>query len=161
MKYLDNHLTTEEVERLCELYLGCRLSVLEEAELEYVLMHCDLASSVIEETKELMVTSRFFKFEKDKKTHNNVWLTMRVAACVAIILGGIAFYRNNTRNHSNVCSNDCIVYIAGKKANKDDARKIAEADVAKMRQFLQVVDEQKAKEKAKVEHFLNHINQSK
>ena len=38
MKQNANHITLEEAEQLCRLYMDCQLSVLEETELEYVLM---------------------------------------------------------------------------------------------------------------------------
>ena len=34
MKHPDNQFTIEEVERLCQLYQDCQLSILEETELE-------------------------------------------------------------------------------------------------------------------------------
>ncbi len=41
MKHPDNQFTIKEVEKLCQLYQECQLSVLEETELEYVLMQSD------------------------------------------------------------------------------------------------------------------------
>ena len=38
MKQYTRHITVEEAEQLCRLYIDCQLSVLEETELEYVLM---------------------------------------------------------------------------------------------------------------------------
>lgn len=159
MKQTDDKFTIEEVERLCQLYQDCQLTMLEETELEYVLMHCDVDTPVIEETKKLMTVSRSIKLEETRKPYKMVWSwTMRVAASVAILLGTIAVFHQISLKAMN---EDCIVYVAGERASAAVAHQIAEADVAKMQRFMQMVSEQKATEEAKVEQFMNHINQSK
>lgn len=156
MNHLNIQFSIEEVERLCQLYIDCQLSVLEEAELEYVLRHCNLNSQLINDTKELMAVSQSLKF-KERKQSNSAWTwALRVAACVAIALTTIAISHN-----INQKKDDCIVYVAGEKVNSKIAHKIAEADVAKMKKFMEAVDEQQAHEKAKVEQFMNQINYSK
>lgn len=159
MKHHDEQFTIEEVESLCLLFQDCKLSVLEETELEYVLMHCDFDSPVITETKELMAISRSVKLVEAKKPRKPIlaW-TIRVAACAAIMLGVVAVFRYSSLNAE---SEYCIVYVAGERASDKVAHEIAEADVAKMQQFMQVVNEQNAAEEAKVEQFMNHINQKK
>lgn len=57
-------LTIEEIEALCRLYNECRLSVLEETELEYVLHCTTLSTDLINETKSLMGISRQVTFPK-------------------------------------------------------------------------------------------------
>ena len=156
MKHPENQFTIEEVEKLCQLYMDCQLSVLKEIELEYVLMQSDFDSPLINETKEIMAVSRSFKF-KATKLHKSIWSwPLRVAACAAIVLGIFALFQhiNINRDDSN-----CIVYVAGKRTSAKEAHIIAEADVAKMQLFMQVVNEQQAQEEAKVEQFMNHINQ--
>lgn len=157
MKNLDNQFKIEEVEKLCQLYLDCQLTVLEETELEYVLMQSNIDLPLISETLELMAVSRSFKLEATKP-HKSLWTwALRVAACTAFLLGAFSLF------HINVNRNDynCIVYVAGKRASTEEAHKIAEADVVKMQQFLQVVNEQQSQEEAKVEQFMNQINQSR
>lgn len=158
MNPVDYQFTTEEVEKLCELYLDCRLSVLEETELEYVLMHCDFDSPIVNETKEMMAVSRAIKLEA-VRPHKSFWTwSLRVAACVAIALGVFAIFNPVNTNEND---DSCIVYVEGKRASGEEAQKIAEADVAKMQQFIEVVNEQQVQEEAKVEEFMNHINQSR
>ena len=159
MKNPSNQFTIEEVETLCKLYQDCQLSVMEETELEYVLMHCDFSSPIINECKALMAVSHSVKLAEPMKTRKPIlkW-AMRVAACVAIVLGTVAFIHQIGHKAVN---DDCIVYVAGERASDKVAQEIAEADVAKMQQFMQVVNEQKASEQAKVEQFMNHINQKK
>lgn len=158
MKHPENQFTIEEVEKLCQLYMDCQLSVLEETELEFVLMQSDFDSPLINETKELMAVSRSFKLEASKP-HKSIWSwALRVAACAAIVLGALALFQHININRDN---GNCIVYVAGKRVCAEEAHIIAEADVAKMQQFMRVVNEQKAQEEAKVEQFMNHINQSR
>ena len=159
MKHLNIQLTKGEIEMLCQLYQDCQLSVLEEAELEYVLMHCDFESPVIADAKELMAISHSVKLVETKKQRKPIMVwAMRVAACVAIMLGSVAVFLHSSLNAENEY---CVVYVAGEKASEKIAHEIAEADIAKMQQFMQTVNEQKAAEEAKVEQFMNHINQSK
>lgn len=156
MKHLDNQFTIEEVEKLCQLYMDCQLSVLEETELEYVLMLSDFDSPLINETKKIMAVSRSFKL-KVTKPHKSIWTwPLRVAACAAIVLGTFALFQHININRDD---DNCIVYVAGKRASAKEAHIIAEADVAKMQKFMQVVNEQQTQEEAKVEQFMNHINQ--
>jgi hypothetical protein len=160
MKYHDNQFSIEEVEKLCLLYQDCQLPILEEMELEYVLSHYEFNSPMINDTKELMAISRSVKFVETKKLRKPIWAwIMRVAACVAIILGSFAIFRYNS--HVDTGCDECIVYVSGERANSDVAHKIAEADVTKIQQFMHVVSKQKAIEELKVEKFMNHINQSK
>ena len=159
MKYFNNNFSLDETERLCQLYQNCQLSILEEMELEYVLTYCEFDSTMIEETRELMAISRSVNLAKAKALRKPVWVwVMRLTASVTILLGTFAVFR---QINFNVVNDDCIVYVSGERASDKVAHEIAEADVVKMRHFLQVVYEQKATEEAKVEQFINHINQSK
>lgn len=158
MKHSDNQFTIEEVERLCQLYQDCQLSILEETELEYLLMHSNFDSPIINDTKGVMAISRLFK-PKAAKLHKSVWgWVFRVAACAAIALSFFAVYHKLCHNIQN---NNCIVYVAGEKVSYEEAHRIAEADVAKMQQYMKIVNEHQAQEEAKVEQFMNQINQSR
>lgn len=58
MKDRDIVLSIEELETLCTLYIECRLSVLEETELYYVLLKTDKESALINETRTIMGLER-------------------------------------------------------------------------------------------------------
>ena len=79
-----------------------------------------------------------------------------VAACVTIVLGGILLLRIN--NGTRLNGADCVVYVAGKQIVGNAAQEIADADVAKMEQFMQTVVAQQTAEEAKVQEFMNHYN---
>lgn len=152
MKQNARYITIEEAEQLCRLYMDCQLSVLEEAELEYVLMQSRLNSPLISETRVLMGMSQSVNLQTPKKHLFPAWV-WRVAACVAILIGGITLLQNHTPNET-----DCIVYVEGTEVRGERAKAIAEADVARMEQFMQTVEAQRATEQAKVEQFMNHKN---
>ena len=52
-----DNLTLAELEMLAQAYLDCKLSRLQEKELEYVLMSCGLSSPLIDEVRECMALS--------------------------------------------------------------------------------------------------------
>ncbi len=156
MKQAKEQLTIEEAERLCQLYMDCQLSVLEETELEYLLSQTELDSPMIQNTKELMAISRSVRFSESVKPQRNRRLLkwdLCTAACIAILLGCVTFLRN-----SHITDDaECIVFVEGHQVNSEQALKIAEADVAKMEQFMQTVAIQRSAEEAKVKHFINTI----
>ena len=155
MKQNARHITLEEAEQLCRLYMDCQLSVLEETELEYVLMQSEMDSPLINETRTMMGISRSVNLQTQKK-HLFLTLGWRVAACVAILIGSIALLQNHTTSEV-----DCIAYVEGAEVSGERAKVIAEADVARMEQFMQTVEAQRATEQAKVEQFMNHKNNSR
>ena len=79
------------------------------------------------------------------------WL-WHAAAGVAIILGATLL----VKHHDTSLNNECIVYADGKQMSDDAARNIAEADIARMEQFMQTVARQRADEEAKVNQFMQH-----
>ena len=155
MKQNARYITIEEAEQLCRLYMDCQLSVLEETELEYVLMQSRLNSPLISETRVLMGMSQSVNLQTPKKHLFPAWV-WRVAACVAILIGSIALLQNHITNET-----DCIAYVEGTEISGEKAKVIAEADVARMEQFMRTVETQRATEQAKVEQFMNHKNNSR
>lgn len=91
-----------------------------------------------------------------KCTTGTRWLwRAAAAACVAMIVGVEMLF--NSRSAITPAGNsDCIVYVAGQKAGGNEAQAIAEADVARMEQFMQTVAQQNAAEQEKVNQFMQH-----
>ena len=91
-----------------------------------------------------------------KRSTGTKWLwCAAAAACVAMIVGAAMFF--NSRSAVTPAGNsDCIVYVAGQKASGNEAQAIAEADVARMEQFMQTVAQQNAAEQEKVNQFMQH-----
>lgn len=92
---------------------------------------------------------------KRKTAGNTRWWT--AAACVALMMGATLFFAITPAADNS----DCIVYVAGQKASSDQAHAIAEADVARMEQFMHTVAQQNAAEQEKVNQFMQHKSQQK
>ena len=104
MKQNAKHITKEEAEQLCRLYMDCQLSVLEETELEYVLMQSELDSPLLRETRALMGISRSVNLLAKKKRLFMTW-GWRAAACVAILIGCAALLRNHITTETDAIAN--------------------------------------------------------
>lgn len=104
MKQNANHITLEEAEQLCRLYMDCQLSVLEETELEYVLMLSELDSPLLRETRALMGISRSVNLQAKKKRLFVTW-GWRAAACAAILIGCVALLRNHITTETDAIAN--------------------------------------------------------
>ena len=90
-----------------------------------------------------------------KRGNSTRWL-WSAAACATLIVGGAMLFYSKTAT-----TNDCIVYVAGQRASGNEAQAIAEADVARMEQFMLTVAQQNAAEQEKVNQFMQHKSQPK
>ena len=122
MKEKTKHITVEEAEQLCRLYMDCQLSVLEETELEYVLMNSGLDSPLINETRALMGISRSVNLQTKRKRLFVTW-GWRAAACVAIFIGCAALLRNHTTTER-----DTIAYKEGTEIGVDRTKDIVKSE---------------------------------
>ena len=104
MKQDTRHITIEEAEQLCRLYMDCQLSVLEETELEYVLMRSELDSPLLHETRALMGISRSVNLQAKKKSLFVTW-GLRAAACAVILIGCVALLRNHVTTEKDAITN--------------------------------------------------------
>ena len=125
MKQNANHITLEEAEQLCRLYMDCQLSVLEETELEYVLMQSELDSPLLRETRALMGISHSVNLQAKKK-HLFVSWGWRAAACVAVLIGCVALLRNHV-----TIETDAIANKKGTELSVEKTKDIAKIEVAK------------------------------
>lgn len=96
--------------------------------------------------------------QKRNTVNKTRWLWGAAAACVALIFCTTLLFNKKSAITS---SGDCIVFVAGQQAVGDDAQAIAEADVAKMEQFMRTVAQQNAAEQDKVNQFMQHKSQQK
>ena len=137
MKADEMNLTAEELDNLCRLYMDCKLSVLEEKELEYILTRTSLNSPSIDEVKALMNIQLLPRLEGRKhKFQLPSWKTIAgIAASIAILLS-VAIY-SISHPDSNVAGSTVTDYIAayshGKRLSDAQAlsstsRAIARAD---------------------------------
>lgn len=127
MKQNAKHITMEEAEQLCRLYMDCQLSVLEETELEYVLMLSELDSPLLRETRALMGISRSVNLQAKKKSLFVTW-GWRAAACVAILIGSVALLRNHITTEKDAIANKEGVELSVKTTNDIDKVEIAKKE---------------------------------
>ena len=125
MKQNANHITLEEAEQLCRLYMDCQLSVLEETELEYVLMLSELDSPLLRETRALMGISRSVNLQAKKKRLFVTW-GWRAAACAAILIGCVALLRNHITTET-----DAIANKEGVELSVNTTKDIAKSEATK------------------------------
>ena len=93
MRDKDIELSVGELETLCNLYIECKLSVLEETELYYVLLKTDKDSALINETRAIMGIERKIEDSKQttisKKPFYKRFAFYVAAACFALVIAFI------------------------------------------------------------------------
>ncbi len=157
----DVKLTLQEAEQLCRLYMDCKLTVLEETELQYVLGKLPYSSPCIDETRMLMGVSIPVGTIKPSSKRQD-WLNRKfaigVAASVAILFTvGIALFNSQTANEQD-SSELYIAYVNGEEVAKEQAVQLVKSDMKRTDEFLNHIAEQKAQEREKVENFINQIS---
>ncbi len=112
MKKEDFNLTIYELDKFCRLYLDCKLSVLEEKELEYILSKTALSSPLIKEVRSLMkVHALELQYETPRKTNLRNWrLISGIAACLILIFS-VGYYFFSSKS-SDLSHSDSTIYIA-------------------------------------------------
>ena len=94
-----------------------------------------------------------------QKHRGTIWFrSAAAAACIVLIVGAVMLFSGRGSVASSLGS-ECTVYVAGQKAGSDKAHAIAEADVARMEQFMRTVAQQKTAEQEKVNQFMQHKSQ--
>lgn len=125
MKEQDSKLTIQETERLCRLYIDCRLSVLEETELQYVLGKLPYSSPCIDEARMLMgLTIPREALAAKKKTFNlfrNKAAISIAATITALLAIGIALLHNQSVNDYSHDDVYVAAYIHGERLNGSEA----------------------------------------
>lgn len=166
MKGQDVKLTLRETEELCRLFMDCKLSVLEETELEYVLSNLDYHSPLIDEVRELMavpislgVTQPSKPASATKRTWAKRFSYFSVAASIALLIG-IGFNLNRHDESSQFHSGAVyIAYAGGKQLNTEDAKKQVEEDILSADAFIREMEELEAQEVEMADNFINsHSN---
>jgi len=125
MKPKELNLTIKELDELCRLYMDCRLSVMEEKELEYILSHTALTSPAIDEVKALMniqLLPQSSRLTPGKRRWNWRYIS-GIAASVAVLVSVALFF--SAPEKSNPPENESGVYIAaysnGERLSGNDA----------------------------------------
>lgn len=164
MKEYDDKLTIREIEELCNLYMDCALTSLEEAELEYVLLTTDSDSEIIRETRAVMGLSRELaarpaapaegKSGKNGKNDKKRRIALRrwrravtgIAASAAILVASVIGFSSGGASEV-----EYIAYVGGRQLRGEEAREVAEAQIERYRQLERRMDLLREEQKQKLE----------
>lgn len=158
----DNSLSLQETEQLCEFFMNCKLSVLQENELRYVLTQLDHHSPLIDETRTLMGIE-LSAFDKPhpissrigKRWWNRKSLYFSIAASIALIVGlGVSFLRNSTSGFATP-GTEYIAYVNGHRLDKEAAITQVEADILLAESILKEMSDREEMEKNLIDNFFN------
>lgn len=161
MKEHDIKLTLQETEQLCRMYMDCKLSVLEETELQYVLGKLPYSSPCIDEVRMLMGLS--LKRSKIRKTVSPPYrrrilaLTIGIAASIALLIGFFGYGPESP----NAPDNYIIAYENGHRLNRHQAEAAVEASIEKAQALMNSARAFQQAEIAKQEYLINLSNRSK
>lgn len=126
MKTDEMNLTVDELEGLCRLYMDCKLSVMEEKELEYVLSQTSLTSPSIEDVRSLMGVHKLSSLSLKPTPAKRDWnwrLFSVIAASIALILT-VAFYftsRQDSLHSTDSTPEYFAAYSNGQRLNEREA----------------------------------------
>ncbi len=162
MKEHDVKLTLQETEQLCRLYMDCRLTVLEETELQYLLGKMPYSSPSIDEVRMLMGVSIQMKdkeFSKKRFTWFNRKIGIGIAASVTMLLAvGVALFNSRTVN-DNYSAGVYIAYANGQEVSQELSVQQVKSDMEQADEFLKHIAKLEAQEQEQVENFINQIEQ--
>lgn len=128
MKETESDFTTKELDALCQLYMDCKLSVLEEKELEYLLSRTSLTSDAIEDVRALMGSGPGPRVKAvPLKRKRSMWRSpLATAAAVALVVAAALVY---PLSHPGGSSADGEIYIAAYSNGRPLTGKAAESAI--------------------------------
>lgn len=157
MKEQQTSLTLQDAEQLCRLYMECRLSVLEETELRYVLQKLPYCSPSIDDARLLMgitiAAPSEVKAAPRRRTRRLLWAAA-AAACVAVLFSAKAFFTPAPAEHR------CVAYIHGRMYTGERAEAELQKNLAATEAFIQRLEAVTAEQNQRIEYILNHKNPS-
>lgn len=151
-------LTLQEIEQLCQAYLDCRLSRLQEKELELVLLCSNYTTAIISETRSLMGLTALLTHPKAnsiKKTKHHVFKYAGIAACFATITIGITYYFHSSQRY--VQGQDVYVCVDGKELTGYVAQTIInDTEEETMNMFRDIIKDAENEQRLS-EQYINSI----
>ncbi len=159
MKEQDVKLTLQETEQLCRLYMDCKLSVLEETELQYVLGKLAYTSPCIDEVRMLMGLTISKEPNKSSKINPGFWRRRSAISIAAsfLLIAGIALFRNQSLNEQSP-SEMYIAYADGHKVSQEQTIRQVEADMKTAEEFLNHIEKLESQEQRMVDNFINQLS---
>ncbi|MBD5246205.1 MAG: hypothetical protein HDS55_05560 [Barnesiella sp.] len=122
-----NNLTHEELETLAQAYLDCRLTRLEEKELELVLYSSDISSPVIDEARRTMgiITLLSGGTARLRRSHvprrRFTWLGWAAAAVGILLLSSLLYFPKMNVDGWGGTGDNMAVYVNGRHLTGDEA----------------------------------------
>ena len=151
-------LTIQEIEQLCQAYLDCRLSRLQEKEVELVLLCTDHTTPIISETRYLMGLTALMANPKAKAKMKTKWHLFKyagIAACVAIIAISGRYYF--MASQSAVHEHDVYVSVDGKELTGYVAKSVInDTEEETMNMFLSIIKDAENEQRLS-EQYMNEI----
>ena len=157
---IDNPLTLHDLEHLCHLWEECRLSVAEEAELEYLLCRTPLDSALIRSTRSLMGLSHIIHFDEAPapSAPRRKSRLLRLSAAAAIIIAGASALSNSL--WPDFGENAGVAYVDGHKVSRSEAKAIAVADMQRIEKIQERINRVTNHDQCRLNHILNIQNQT-
>lgn len=171
MKENNDILSLQDTEELCRAYLDCRLSVLEETELRYVLDKLPYASPIINETKaSMMAEGILFSEKKSRKRPIFRWIgwSIGIAASFALLVtislstgilddeGQNTIANNETVMESALSTDvEIIAFKGGKKLTGPDAEKAVNESLQKAEALIAMAKAIEEESKLQQENIIN------
>lgn len=163
MKNQTKILSLAETERLCQLYMDTRLSVMEETELQYILSRLEYRSPLIDETRKIMgielamaqkpISTKLGTMKKRRFFKQSRYIAA-VASFALVLSLGVLLHNvsiDNTESDSYY-----IAYVDGHRISDKEARVRIEAEQKSADEFIRKMNELEASKQQLIDNFLNH-----
>lgn len=154
-------LTIQELEQLSQAYMDCRLSILQERDLELVLLSSDVSSPLIDEARGLMGLENSMAILSVNGIKHKKCVRMRffkyvgIAAAIAIATIFSLVYLRPTTTTKN--SPEIYVYVDGEVLSGEMAQTIVrETEDLSMEMFNSAIDEAESEQLYSTE-YMNSI----
>ncbi len=161
MKEKTDILTLQETEQLCRLYLDCRLSVKDEAELRYLLGRLPYSSPLIREVRESMIAEGLplSAPRRQRKRSFFRWIGWAegIAAAVAIALTLTVFIGNHNAPGSEEVM---VAYVGGKKLDPEESRKVVTESMARARSLMAMAQAKEREARATQQYYMSLVSEN-
>ena len=160
---MDNNekMTLQELEQLAQAYMDCRLSRLQEKELELVLLCYEFSSPIIDAARDTlrltvqMTPYNIAEIAHEKKHKKRFYKYAGIVAGIAAIFAcGVAFFRNPQYSAQSPKTYICV---DGKVMNQYVAQSIAEETEKETMEMLRDVVEDAENEQRLTTQYMNSL----
>lgn len=153
-------LTIQEIEQLCQAYMDCRLTRLQEKELELVIICSDVTSPKIDEVRAIMGLSILISMDNSKssvvkKAKLHITKHASIAACVASIVIFAGYFISSTQSVDE--TRDVYVCVDGKELTGPAAQTVIHDTEEETMNLFHSIIKDVEKEQLLSEQYMNTI----